>query len=140
MSDQPTITIIRGLPGSGKSLLARKLASESNTIHIEPDMLCQSGGKYNFDQESYAHYEAISQSLIWDICFHTSADVIYCDVLPTRKDVQQVLSNVPDYYAVKVIDMRISPEESLRRNRHNVNKADIARFAESWEDWPTQAE
>lgn len=129
------ITIIRGLPGSGKSLLARKLAAERSILHIEPDMLCMAGGKYEYSPEAYAHYEAVAESLVWDVCNHTGADLIYCDVLPTVADVRRVLENVPPGYDVEVIDLKISEEESLRRNRHTVRPEDIARMAASWEPW-----
>jgi adenylate kinase family enzyme len=133
--NESKITIIRGLPGSGKSLLARKLAAERNIMHIEPDMLCQAGGAYHYDAESYEHYTAVAQSLLWDVCFHAGADIIYCDVLPTIADVKKVLENVPEYYEIEVIDLEITKAESLRRNRHNVKPEDIERFAADWERW-----
>lgn len=129
------ITIIRGLPGSGKSLLAAKLSAEKGIMRIEPDMLCIADGKYEYTEEAYKDYEAVALSLLWDICFHTQADVIYCDVLPTIKDVLEVLSNAPKPYEVEVIDLKITPEESLKRNRHAVRPEDIERMANSWEDW-----
>lgn len=129
------ITIIRGLPGSGKSLLAAKLSGERGIIRIEPDMLCVADGKYAYSAEAYQHYEAVAESLLYDICHHTGADVIYCDVLPNLGDVLSVLANVPKDYAVEVIDLKITPEESLKRNRHTVRPEDIERMAAEWQDW-----
>ena len=129
------ITIIRGLPGSGKSLLAAKLSAEQGIMRIEPDMLCMADGKYEYSEEAYQHYEAVAQSLLYDICHHTGADVIYCDVLPQIKDVLEVLSNVEKHYTIEVIDLKITPEESLKRNRHTVRQEDIERMAAQWQDW-----
>jgi predicted kinase len=42
-----TLTIVRGLPGSGKSTYAKSL----NVFHIEADMFCMKDGKYEFDAE-----------------------------------------------------------------------------------------
>lgn len=135
MAKKSKITIIRGLPGSGKSLLARKLAAERNIIHIEPDMLCTAAGEYLYSEEHYLHCTAVAESLLYDIVFHTGADVIFCDVLPTIADVRRVLENVPNDYEVEVIDLEITPEESIKRNRHAVRVEDINRMAAAWERW-----
>ena len=45
-----TLIIIRGLPGSGKTTFAKKLASTLNTPHFEADMyFTDDKGNYNFD-------------------------------------------------------------------------------------------
>jgi len=42
--------LIRGLPGSGKSTYARKLAQEIGARHLEADMyFCRDGQEYKFD-------------------------------------------------------------------------------------------
>lgn len=43
------MTIVRGLPGSGKSTYAKKLADETGAVHIESDMYFEQGGEYKFD-------------------------------------------------------------------------------------------
>ena len=45
---KPILTIVRGLPGSGKSTYARKLAAETGCTLIEPDALLVKGGVKNF--------------------------------------------------------------------------------------------
>ena len=41
---KPILTIVRGLPGSGKSTYARKLAAETGCTLIEPDALLVKDG------------------------------------------------------------------------------------------------
>lgn len=135
MFKKSKITIIRGLPGSGKSLLARKLAAERNIIHISPDILCSTTGDYLYSEEHYWYYAAIAESLLYDVSFHARADVIFCDVLPAIADVWRVLENVPRDYEVEVIDLEITPEESIKRASHAVRGEDINRMAAAWERW-----
>lgn len=45
----PTLTIIRGVPGSGKTTVARKLADEQNALHYEADMFFETSSGYKFD-------------------------------------------------------------------------------------------
>ena len=52
-----------------------------------------------------------------------------------NEEVLEVLSNAPKPYEVEVIDLKITAEESLKRNRHAVRPEDIERMANSWEDW-----
>ena len=49
----PTITIIRGLPGSGKTQLGRRLAKKTGSLLIEPDMFLIRAGAYNYDPVQY---------------------------------------------------------------------------------------
>lgn len=133
----PTLTIIRGLPGSGKSYYGRHLAAERGCLFIEPDMLLTIGGKYVYTQDRFNNAVESCRTMIRDmgVCL---ADVIYADVLPTIRDVMDISM----FYStslgerVTVIDMpMITVEQSLERNQHNVRREDIERMAAQWEPW-----
>ena len=47
------LTIFRGLPGSGKTTMARKLAAQTGAILIEPDELLIENGVYRYTPERY---------------------------------------------------------------------------------------
>lgn len=49
------LTIFRGLPGSGKSTAARKLANKTGALHLEADMYHTRGGIYDWDRARLAH-------------------------------------------------------------------------------------
>ena len=54
------LTLIRGLPGSGKSTMARKIAAETGAMHVEADMWVDYSQHGNADKVKMAH--AICQS------------------------------------------------------------------------------
>ena len=143
MSHRNKLTIIRGLPGSGKSTLGRKLAAESGGIFIEPDMFLIHSGEYGYTPQRYE--EAVRQALM--LAHKADCDVIYADVLPTRLDVTRVYNSFHfgNYgqgqdKEFRVISLRITVEESLEKNIHHVNEADIRRMAETWETIPVEEE
>lgn len=138
------LIIFRGLPGSGKTTRARKIAEQTGAILIEPDALMVQDGIYQYSPERYQEAcfqcEAIIEMLTaCDNPLNDGSvlvpDIIYADVLPRRADVQSII----DLFIVKpnviVFSRTITPEESLKRNRHNVRPEDIKRMAEQWEDW-----
>jgi predicted kinase len=56
----PKLTLIRGLPGSGKSTMARKIAIDTGALHVEADMWVDYSRRYDPDAVKRAH--AICQS------------------------------------------------------------------------------
>lgn len=56
-----TLTIVRGLPGSGKSTKAKEL----NQYHVEADMFRMRGGKYVFRDEDTKKSHAWCASLVF---------------------------------------------------------------------------
>jgi len=133
----PVLTIVRGLPGSGKSTYAHNLAAETGVMLIEPDALLVRGGVYDYTEARY--YAAVRKS--WCMVQHAAegrADVVYVDVLSRLIDVKYVISWYAnqDGYGVTVVDMPLlTVKESMARNKHNVRREDVERMARDWEPW-----
>ena len=139
----PKLIIVRGLPGSGKSTFAHKLADRGGLILVEPDALLVKDGKYDYTPERYA--DAVDQALMMvgllGSCV-TRPDCVYADVLPTNADVERVwnrylYASLKEGKQLVVYDMPlISVDTALHRNRHGVRKEDIKRMHDTWQDWP----
>lgn len=140
------LTIVRGLPGSGKSSYARALAAKTGAILIEPDSLIVRGGLYGYDQKLFDVACDFSLDIMRKIG-EIGADVIYADVLATKAYVDDVINAYWDGnlgafiygvsgFSVVVHDMPLlTVEESMARNRHAVRREDIERMAATWEPW-----
>ena len=132
-----TLHIFRGLPGSGKSSAARKLAAETGAILIEPDALLIRDGRYDYSPKRFRDASIIAHYLVYSAS-KLCADIVFADVLPQRYEVETVIDYLflKKYYTVIVHDLKITAEESKARNIHHVRPEDIDRMAREWEDWP----
>lgn len=143
---RPYLTIIRGLPGMGKSTRARKYAEESGALLVEPDMFLTNHGEYIYDVVRYRQACDHALSCV-RIAAITGSDVIYADVLPKREDVEAIireyntLAPTGGNALVNVIEMgAIDAALSFQRNRHNVKREDVEKMALEWEPWDTYEE
>ena len=135
------LTIIRGLPGSGKSTRARELSAETGALFIEPDMFVTANGKYCYTAERYRYAVEHAQTLLNALSYcdwskekgYFTPDVIYADVLPTSAEVNALLEYCGQE-EIRLITLEITLDEALERNIHHVRAEDLRRMAESFED------
>lgn len=133
------ITVIRGLPGSGKSSYAHELAKQTGAIIIEPDAFVTVDGEYLYDTARWGKARYLARQIMRLIATTQESDIIYADVLPTRQEVADMLKDIGRYAVgvrFRVLDMvPIDLEWSMRLNRHNVRKEDIRKMIDLWEPW-----
>lgn len=131
--------VFRGLPGSGKSTTARKLAEETGAILIEPDSLLIRNGQYDYTPDRY-RFAVNCAHIMVEVASEVGADIIYADVLPRRAEVRTIQSFLlcESVYTLEVHDLKITPEESRKRNKHGVLPEDIERMSYLWEDWESE--
>jgi len=139
---KPILTIVRGLPGSGKTTYAHKLAAETGAMLIEPDALLIRGGAYEYTPENYEHALLAARRMLYTAT-RVGCDVVYADVLETCDHVTAscvfVAKDSSHDYAIHVIDMPLlTVDESMARNKHAVRREDIERMAREWEPWEGQ--
>lgn len=143
---RPTIHIIRGLPGSGKTTLALKIVEETNRrgldmIHLGTDMLLTAGETYHYTPE--AHKRAVEA--LQGICVGLykqglRCNLLICGVFSRKESVRQLCGAIsaecPQPPEIVVLDMPLlTVDQSMARNQHGVRREDIERMAAQWEPW-----
>lgn len=138
------LTIIRGLPGAGKTTFAKELAHYTCAVLIEPDaLLTDLLGEYHYSPSAFEAAKAKALEMVRE-CARLGRDAVYADVLPTRRDVEGIATawriscDSEARCVVHVAWIPCTAQESMARNVHNVEAKDIIRTEREWECWPTE--
>lgn len=134
------LIIFRGLPGAGKSSIGKSFAQSNDCVFIEPDMyITDDSGNYNYSVENFKN--AVNQAKN-DIKIAMQkrkkgydVTVVYADVLPSKKEVMDIISCIPKTETYIVVDIVISMRESFLRNVHGVPWNELRRMCNEWENW-----
>jgi adenylate kinase family enzyme len=125
------LTLIRGLPGSGKSTEAKKL----NCMHIENDMFCVSNGVYKFDQ----NFDLLRKTYCLDQardCARRNMDCVVSNTFTTVKDMQpyfEILLMYPNVDEFEVIRM-----DNKIQSIHNVPEEVYLDMSNRFESWAAE--
>ena len=126
--------IMRGVPGSGKSTVARSIAGEVGIIHSTDDYF-HKDGRYDFDPLLLGKYHRENlKAFSASICKGVS--VVVCDNTNVKREhwepYAQIACNAG--YIVAVITLpHPEPSVAARRNVHNVPERIIQRMIDLWE-------
>jgi predicted kinase len=128
MEQNKLVTLVRGLPGSGKTTLS-KLLERPGTIHIENDMFHMIDGKYTFK------YEVVKDAYMWikgTVCYHLNQgdSVVVSNTFISNKTIKEYVDIAKQYNAdVKIIEMK-----EHYGNVHNVPEDVLKSMAENWQE------
>lgn len=141
----PQIHIYRGLPGSGKTTLARKEHPDALCINIE-DNFSYRGGRYRYNRQDHNLWQSDSSYRYAkeDILRHLQRyeyDIVICEVFHTRDHLHWLWSIFYDHmnWADKIgisagIHANITTVYGRFGSTHNVNPDHLKYMRESWED------
>lgn len=127
--------IIRGLPGSGKTTLARKLSQRYYCEYFEADQYFEHDGEYRFDSRllSEAHRVCFFNTMN---ALSDGKDVIVANTFTTLKEMRDYIdSAIANGHKVTVIHC-----EEQYGSIHNVPHTSIERMKARWLDKEKLAE
>lgn len=118
------LTLIRGLPGSGKSTRAKEISRRAGAVHLEADMWFMRNGKYDFDpsklflahrwcQEQTEQNLKMGNSVVVSNTFTRKREAQFYIDLANRLGVElEIITATGDYGSIHDV-----PDEAIERMR-----------------------
>lgn len=131
------ITIIRGLPGTGKSTYASDLALEAGSLFIEADMLRVRDGRYKFDMDELGACISTSNSIMRKAA-KLGADVIVAGVFSKARHVDEVIKQCQRVAPGGRVEVRVIRLCKDWGTIHPMPKHVIERMSSQFEDYPNE--
>jgi predicted kinase len=134
-----TLTLVRGLPGSGKSSFAGLLASNNKSVVLSADDYFTKNGVYSFDPQKLPQAHEYCQ-IMTKVQIENFCSVIVANTFSQRWEMEPYIRIAKEknirLHIVDVFDGGLTNEELSRRNVHNVPLDVIATMRNRWEhDW-----
>jgi predicted kinase len=135
---QKILTIIRGLPGSGKSSYAESI--RGNNPVCSADDFFTVNGVYTFDGSKLGMAHADCQSRVNAVLYHRDSSVIVANTFTQRWEMEQYLVmakyNNARVVVIDCFDGGMDDETLAQKNVHGVPLESIRAMRARWEhDW-----
>lgn len=123
----PRLTLIRGLPGSGKSTFAKSM----NAVHVEADPYFYIDGVYVFDPSKLAaaHSQCLDKAVE---ALKSGKSAVVANTFTTLREMTPYLEVAREYGATVAVLNMLTQYEGV----HNVPQATVDRMKARWYDFP----
>ena len=123
----PRLTLIRGLPGSGKSTFAKSM----NAVHVEADQYFYIDGVYVFDPSKLAaaHSQCLDKAVE---ALKSGKSAVVANTFTTLREMTPYLEVAHEYGATVAVLNMLTQYEGV----HNVPQAIVDRMKARWYDFP----
>lgn len=128
--------IMRGVPGSGKSRIAKMLAGQDGVIH-STDRYFMVGGRYVYDPSKLSEYHARNRAA-FEASLRAGVPVVICDNTNIRLVHMQPYVEMAraHSYEVRIVEVAHPlPAVAAARNSHGATIEVIERMLQYWEPW-----
>ena len=142
------VLIIRGLPGSGKTTLARKIAKDTGAVHIEadqyletpPGVISRSGYCWTPERCKAAHKAAMDY-LFQEVVIK-GQDCVVSNAFPTQSEIDHYLARIREWLGEfkDSLVLGIFKATGDFGSVHNVPAEVIEKMKNRWEDIPGEKE
>lgn len=132
--------IMRGLPGSGKTTIARRLAGEDGVMHAADDYFYDEDGVYRWNPSKIGAAHGQCKARTRQALEEGVPVVVVHNTNTMRKEMKPYLDMAKEFdYMVSVVsvfDGGLTDQQLADRNSHNVPVDAIARMRKRFEhDW-----
>ncbi len=107
--------IVRGIPGSGKSTVARTIADAISGYHFEADMYFEQDGEYKFDMTKLHQAHQWCQNQV-SSCLYYGTNVVVSNTFTTIKELKPYFELAKQYAIVPNVVLA----QNQFQNVHNV--------------------
>ena len=123
------LTIVRGLPGSGKSTFAKE--KFPGILHLENDMLHMADGKYQFVESKAGPRQVLLRELC-SLAIENGSDVVVSNVFVSRRavDIYRAIAEVHG------AEFKVYRMDNDFGNVHNVPAKVYACMHKDFQDYP----
>jgi len=131
-----TLTLVRGLPGSGKTSFAGLLASNNKSVVLSADDFFTKNGVYSFDPkklpEAHNYCQMMTRIQLDNFC-----SVVVANTFSQRWEMEVYIRIAKEknirLYVSDIFDGGLTNEELHKRNVHQVPLETIASMRMRWE-------
>lgn len=131
MSNKPHLYLVRGLPGSGKSTFAQKLATLTGGKHFEADMFLYEDGVYTYDPSKLqeAHAQCLQSTIE---ALTDDGDIV---IVSNVFSEEWMLAPYLDYCELNKIEFTVVKMEQVHGSVHDVPAEKMRILSTRWQNW-----